>query len=85
MGALLTGVFATTMFDAEATAGLLEGNAAAMGPQFAGVAATALYAGIMTFIIIKVLEKTMGLRVEEEEEREGLDVNQHGEQGYRIS
>ncbi len=85
LGALLTGVFATTMFDAEATAGLLEGNVAVMVPQIAAVVATALYAGIMTFVIVKVLEKTMGLRVTEEEEREGLDVNQHGEQGYRIS
>jgi Amt family ammonium transporter len=85
LGALLTGVFATTMFDPEATAGVLEGNLAVMGPQLAGVAATALYAGVMTYIIVKVLQKTMGLRVSEDEEREGLDVNLHGEQGYRIS
>ena len=85
LGALLTGVFATTMFDSEATAGLLEGNLAVMGPQIVGVLATAAYALVMTFIIIKVLEKTMGLRVNEDEEREGLDINLHGEQGYRIS
>ena len=85
LGALLTGVFATTMFNPEATAGVLEGNLAVMGPQLAGVAATALYAAVMTYIIVKVLEKTMGLRVSEDEEREGLDISLHGEQGYRIS
>jgi Amt family ammonium transporter len=85
LGALLTGVFATTMFDPEATAGLLEGNPAAMLPQIIGVVATAAYAGVVTFIIVKVLEKTMGLRVEEDEEREGLDITLHGEQGYRLS
>jgi Amt family ammonium transporter len=85
LGALLTGVFATTLYSADATAGVLEGNLAVMGPQIVGVAATAAYAAVMTYIIVKVLEKTMGLRVDEEVEREGLDVNLHGEQGYRIS
>ncbi len=84
LGALLTGVFATTMFNPEATPGVLEGNLAIMGPQVIGVVATLAYSGIVTFIIVKVLEKTMGLRVEEEQEREGLDINQHGEQGYRL-
>ena len=84
LGALLTGVLATTAFDPEGTAGLLEGNAAQLGTQFIGVAATAAYAAVATFIIVKVLQLTMGLRVEEDEEREGLDVNLHGEQGYRL-
>ena len=85
LGALLTGVFATKMFNPEATAGVLEGNLAVMWPQVAGVVATAAYAGLMTYIIVKVLDKTMGLRVDEDEEREGLDVTLHGEQGYRIT
>ena len=84
LGALLTGVFATTAFDPEGTAGLLEGNAAQLGTQVVAVLATAAYAAVATFIIVKVLQLTMGLRVEEEEEREGLDVNLHGEQGYRL-
>ena len=83
-GALLTGVFATTLFDKNATAGVLEGNFAVMLPQLIGVGATIVYAGVVTFIIIKVLDVTMGLRVEEEEEREGLDIGQHGEQAYRL-
>jgi Amt family ammonium transporter len=84
LGALLTGVFATTLFDPQGTAGLLEGNPAAMLPQLAGVLATIVYAGGMTFVLAKVLEKTMGLRVPEEDERMGLDITQHGEQAYRM-
>jgi Amt family ammonium transporter len=83
LGALLTGVFATTAFNPEGTAGVLEGNLAAMGPQLLGVGATIAYAGIMTWILVKVLDATMGLRVSDEDERIGLDITQHGEQAYR--
>ncbi len=83
-GALLTGVFATTLFDEGATPGLLEGNVEIMGVQALGVAATFVYAGAVTFLIVKALDVTMGLRVDEEQEREGLDINQHGEQAYRL-
>ncbi|MBI3992938.1 MAG: ammonium transporter [Candidatus Lambdaproteobacteria bacterium] len=85
LGALLTGVFATTMFNPQGTPGLLEGNLAVMVPQILGVVSTLVYAGVMTWIIVKVLEKTMGLRVTEDQEREGLDINQHGEQGYFLT
>ncbi|MEE8395121.1 MAG: ammonium transporter [bacterium] len=84
LGALLTGVFATSAFGV-GQAGLLEGNLAQLGTQVVAVAATGGYALVMTFIIVKVLQVTMGLRVTEEEEREGLDVNIHGEQAYRTS
>ncbi|HKI97074.1 MAG TPA: ammonium transporter [bacterium] len=83
-GALLTGVFASTVFNPGGTAGLLEGNVAALWPQVAGVVATALYAGVGTFVIVKVLGWTMGLRVPDEDERMGLDITQHGEQAYRL-
>ena len=85
LGALLTGVFATTMFNPKGTAGVLEGNLGVMGPQVLGVVVTLVYAGVMTWIIVKVLEKTMGLRVSEDQEREGLDISQHGEQGYFLT
>jgi Amt family ammonium transporter len=84
LGALLTGVFASTVLNPDGKDGLLAGNFAAMGPQIAGVLATIVYAGIGTFIIVKVLEKTMGLRVPDEDERMGLDITQHGEQAYRL-
>jgi Amt family ammonium transporter len=43
-----------------------------------------IYTGIVSFIILKVLDAIMGLRVEEDEEAEGLDLSQHGERGYTI-
>ena len=81
LGALLTGVFATALYDPDATAGSL----GQLGIQVVAVLATAVYAAVVTLIIVWVLKKVMGLRVTEEEEREGLDINQHGEQGYRLS
>jgi Amt family ammonium transporter len=84
LGALLTGVFASTALIPGGTAGVLEGNLAALWPQVAGVLATIAYAGGGTFIIVKVLEKTMCLRVSDEDERMGLDISQHGEQAYRL-
>ena len=47
--------------------------------QLKGVATTLIYSGVMSFILLKVIDMVMGLRVTEEEEREGLDVTLHGE------
>ncbi len=85
LGALLTGILATAAYDPEAATGLLEGNPGQLGIQVVAVLGTAVYAAVVTFIIVWVLDKVIGLRVTEEEEREGLDINQHGEQGYRLS
>ena len=77
VGAILTGVFA-----AEAVGGVkgvLEGNGAQLVTQLIGVAATIIYCAIATFIILKIIDVIIGLRVSEEEEREGLDVSLHGE------
>ncbi|MDC6133761.1 ammonia channel protein, partial [Burkholderia gladioli] len=70
LGALLTGVFAVKDI------GGFDGS---LLVQAKGVAITLLYSGIVTFIILKVIDMVMGLRVTEEEEREGLDVILHGE------
>jgi len=77
VGAILTGVFAVKSIGG--TAGMLEGNVAQVGIQFLGVAATLVYTAVATFIILKVVDAVMGLRVSEEEEREGLDLSLHGE------
>lgn len=77
VGALLTGVFA--LKSVGGTAGLLEGNAAQVGIQLVGVLATIIYTAVATFIILKVIDMIIGLRVSEEQEREGLDVALHGE------
>jgi Amt family ammonium transporter len=85
LGAVLTGVFATrNVYDATGTGGpvgLLEGGPL-LGPQIGAAAVTWVYAAVVTFIILKVLDAVMGLRVTQQEEVQGLDYSQHGEEGY---
>ena len=76
-GATLTGVFAVEAIGG--TPGLLEGNGAQVLIQIEGIAATVVYCAIATFVILKVVGATMGLRVDEETEVGGLDCNLHGE------
>jgi len=77
IGAILTGVFAVKSIGG--TAGLLEGNGGQVVTQLLAVAATTVYTAVASFIILKVIDVVIGLRVTEEEEREGLDVSLHGE------
>lgn len=81
-GALATGLFATTAVNAGGADGLFYGNPGLLWIQFVAVVATMAYSAVVTFIIIKVLDKLMGLRVPEHEEVIGLDLTQHGEAGY---
>jgi ammonium transporter, Amt family len=76
-GALLTGVFAVTEYGGNA--GLLEGNPMQVVNQAIGVGTVFIYDVIVTLIILKVVDMTIGLRVSEEIEREGLDLALHGE------
>ncbi|MDA7503748.1 ammonium transporter [bacterium] len=81
LGAVLTGVFATS--ELGATGGLIEtGEFGQTLNQIISIVATAVLAIIVTFILLKILDATMGLRVTQEEELQGLDVTQHGEEGY---
>ncbi len=77
VGAILTGVFAAEAIGG--AKGLFEGNAAQVGLQAYGVGVTVAYTAIATFIILKVVDVIMGLRVDDEAERDGLDLNLHGE------
>jgi ammonium transporter, Amt family len=81
VGSLLTGIFVDASLGG---AGLAEGMTIAkqLGVQAIGIAATAAWCGGMTFVILKVLEATTGLRVDAEQENEGLDLASHGERGY---
>ena len=80
-GALLTGVFAAGAFGGVGLAdGMTIGNQLIV--QAEAVLVTAIYCGVVTFIILKILDAVIGLRVTYDEEREGLDITQHGEQVY---
>jgi Amt family ammonium transporter len=84
-GGIATGLFATAVVSGVDTfEGVLEGNAGQMGDQLAALGIVAAYSFVMTSIILKVLDVTLGLRVKDDEEVAGLDVSQHGERAYVI-
>ncbi|CAH2805383.1 MAG: Ammonium transporter [uncultured Paraburkholderia sp.] len=70
MGALLTGVFAVKDI------GGFDGS---LVLQAKGVVTTLVYSGVVSFVLLKIIDMVMGIRVTEEQEREGLDVSLHGE------
>lgn len=77
VGAVLTGVFAVEAIGG--TPGLLEGNVAQVAIQVYGIIATIVYCAVATFVILKVIDVIFGLRVDQEVERDGLDLALHGE------
>ncbi len=86
-GALLTGVFAVKrsfpgVADAVGDDGLLSGNARLAWVQVLACVVSAGYAATVTVVLLKLIDKTVGLRVSASDEREGLDSTQHGEDGY---
>jgi Amt family ammonium transporter len=84
IGALLTGVFATTSVNEAGVDGLLYGNPAQLGIQAVAVVVVATYAAAVTWGLLKVIDAIWGLRVSAEEERSGLDTSQHGEPAYQM-
>ena len=81
-GALATGLFAAEVYGG--VNGLFYGNANQFVIQGIGAVAAIAYSLILTAIILKVLDAVLGLRIDDEEEYQGLDVSQHSEVGYRI-
>jgi len=82
IGALLTGIFAA---EALGGAGMGEGVAGIggqLGVQALGVAVTVVYTGVVSLILLKAIDAVMGLRVNDDEETEGLDLALHDERGY---
>ncbi len=79
LGAILTGVFAVAAVGGEGHSGLIDGNAGQVWIQFLGTIATIVWSGVISFIILKVIDMFIGLRVSAEVEVEGLDINLHGE------
>ncbi len=82
IGALFTGFFASKLINAAGNDGLFFGNAGQVGIQALSVVCAWVYSFAVTFIILKILDAVMGLRVSEEDESTGLDLSQHGEVGY---
>ncbi|WP_110514466.1 ammonium transporter [Herpetosiphon llansteffanensis] len=84
LGALLVGVFATKSINPAGADGVLAGNWSQLGVQALTVGIVAVYAGAMTWGILKVVDLLFGIRVSEAEEEQGLDSSQHGEVAYRM-
>jgi Amt family ammonium transporter len=86
IGAILTGVFASSainpVFGNGKPTGWIEGNGHQVLNQFAGVAIAWVLSIIGTLVLLKIVDLVIGLRVTQEDEIEGLDVTQHGEEGY---
>jgi Amt family ammonium transporter len=81
-GALATGLFASTAINPDGAEGLFFGNPGQLWVQFISVIATMIFAFVMTYIILKLIDVLIGLRVTNEEEIQGLDVSLHDEAGY---
>ena len=83
-GALATGIFATVAVNAAGADGAAYGNLAQLGTQAIAVLASVTYSAVMTFVILKVINVFVGLRVPETDEVLGLDASQHRESAYQI-
>jgi Amt family ammonium transporter len=92
LGALMTGIFATgainvVFIDSKGgtlPVGLIDGNFHQLLNQGAGVLISWVIAGVGTYLILKVVDAVIGLRVNPDDEIQGLDLSQHGEEGYNI-
>jgi len=84
VGALLTGLFAQKVINAAGNNGLFFGNPSQLVTQAIGVVATMAYSIAVTFILLKILDATIGLRVDDEDELAGLDITQHEESAYTL-
>jgi Amt family ammonium transporter len=86
LGALLTGLFATRAINAAfgkgVGTGAMDGNWGQIGHQLAGVAIAWSISIVGTLLLLFVVDKVIGLRVTAEEEAAGLDLSEHGEEGY---
>jgi len=88
IGAILTGVFASsainTSIKAAGVTGLIDGNPRQVLLQLAAVVITWIFAAVGAFVLLKIVDATLGLRVTESDEFDGLDLSQHGESGYNF-
>ena len=89
LGAILTGLFATRLinpaFGPDAATGAMDGHWGQLINQAAGVAIAWILSAAGTLILLFLVDKTIGLRVSYDDETEGLDLSQHGEEGYDLN
>jgi Amt family ammonium transporter len=83
IGALATGIFATKAINPAGNDGLLYGNPGQLVTQLIAVVAVAAYAALVTWVLLKVIDVVVGVRVSHDEEQRGLDRTQHGEVAYQ--
>jgi Amt family ammonium transporter len=83
-GALATGLFATTAVNSAGANGLFYGNPALLWIQFKAVMVTVVYSGVMSYVLLKLVDAVLGLRASEQAERIGLDLTDHRETGYTL-
>jgi Amt family ammonium transporter len=83
-GAIATGIFASAAVNSAGKDGLLYGNPSLFFTQILAVVVTWVFCGVMTFVILKIVDAVIGLRVPEQEEVLGLDISQHGEPAYQL-
>jgi Amt family ammonium transporter len=81
-GALATGLFATTSVNPAGADGLFYGNPKLFLIQLVATVATAAFAGLVTFLLLTLLDRTMGIKSDEQDQDEGMDLVEHGEKGY---
>ncbi len=84
VGALLTGLFATTKINEAAADGLFYGNPSQLGRQAIAVGATIVYSFVVSLVLIKITDMFVGVRVDEDAEQTGLDLSQHAETAYSL-
>ena len=83
-GALATGLFATTTVNAAGANGLFYGNPVLLWIQLKAVLVTLVYSGVVSYVLLKIVDKIIGLRAGEQAERIGLDLVDHRETGYTV-
>jgi len=84
IGLLAAGLLASKTVNPDGADGLFFGNPAQLGVQFLAVVVTILYTFVISYLLLKVIDKTLGLRVPEDQEIGGLDLSQHQETAYNL-
>ena len=84
LGALLTGVFATTVVNPNGQNGLLSGNPAQLGIQLVGALVTLAYSFVVSLALAKLVDALVGLRAPADDEVIGIDYTEHAERGYAL-